>query len=302
MTPPDRWRTYAGGREPATSDTGIAGSARSLAAIKGRSPRVVAVTSGKGGVGKTQIVANLSVSLAELDRKVVVMDGDFGLANLDIIFGLAPRHHIGHVLCGGHAMSDICVQGPAGVKVIPSGNGLQALSDLTRAQRKRLAEEFARLDADTDYLLVDTAAGISRNVIDLLLASDEVVVVSTPESPAIIDAYAVIKIILAEAPDKNIQAVVNCAESASEAEEVFRQINSVVQRFLGREIEYLGHIERDARVVEALRDRMPVTHRFPDAPASRCFRDLARRMTRREGEVRSSEGLLWGKLINDWIN
>lgn len=302
MTPPDRWRAHAGGREPAARETGLAGSARGLAAMKGRTPRVVAVTSGKGGVGKTQIVANLSVSLAELDRKVVAMDGDFGLANLDIVFGLAPRHHMGHVLCGGHTMNDICVQGPAGVKVIPSGSGLQALSDLTRAQRRRLAEEFARLDADTDYLLIDTAAGISRNVIDLLLASDEVVVVSTPEPPAIIDAYAVIKIILAEAPDKNIQTVVNCAESASEAEEVFCQINSVVRRFLDRDIEYLGHIERDARVVEAVRGQVPVTHRFPDAPASRCFRDLARRMTRREGEARSSEGLLWEKLINDWIN
>jgi len=293
MTPPDRLSPHNCGRTAAV---------RGLAAPGGRTPRVIAVTSGKGGVGKTNIVANLSVSLAELDRKVIALDGDFGLANLDILFGIAPRYHLGHVLCGDRTMGDICVQGPAGVRIIPSGSGLQRMAELTRAQRSRLAGEFARIDADTDYVIIDTAAGISRNVIQFLLLAGEVIVVSTPEPAAIVDAYAVIKIVLAEAPDKNIQVVVNCAESASDAREVFGQIDSVVRRFLDRGIEYLGHIERDPRVPEAVRAQVPVAHRFPDSPAGRCFRLLAHRLTQREGEIRSSELLLWETLLNDWVN
>ena len=282
--------------------TEISESSGSLLELKGRGPKILAVTSGKGGVGKTNVVANLSVSLSELGKKIVVLDADFGLANLDVLLGLTPRYHLGHVLFGNKSLTEIMVQGPKGIRIIPASSGLQRMSELTLAQRNRLVESFTNLDSDTDYFIIDTAAGISRNVIHFLLSAQEVIVVSAPEPTAIVDAYAVIKIILAEDPKKHIQILINSVEHDEDAHEVFCQINSVVKRFLNREIDYLGHIERDFHVPQAVRSQMVVTHRFPNAPASRCFRELARRIAQREGKVPSSDGLVWEKLLNDWVN
>jgi flagellar biosynthesis protein FlhG len=179
---------------------------------------------------------------------------------------------------------------------------LQRMSELTVAQRNHLIESFTNLDSDTDYFIIDTAAGISRNVIHFLLAAQEVIVVSAPEPTAIVDAYAVIKIILAEDHDKNIQVLINSVERAEDAQEVFCQINSVVKRFLNREVGYLGHIERDSRVLQAIRSQILVTHRFPNATASRSFRNLARRMVQQEKSTHPVDGLVWEKLLNDWVN
>jgi flagellar biosynthesis protein FlhG len=269
--------------------------------IKGQGPNILAVTSGKGGVGKTNVVANLSVSLSEMGKKVVVLDADFGLANIDVLLGLTPRYHLGHVLFGNKTLTEIMVQGPKGIRIIPASSGLQRMSELTLAQRNHLVESFTSLDSETDYFIIDTAAGISRNVIHFLLSAQEVIVVSAPEPTAIVDAYAVIKIILAEDPKKPVQVLINSVESYEDAHEVFCQINSVVKRFLGREVDYLGHIERDSHVPQAVRSQMVVTHRFPNAPASRCFRTLAHRIAQQDS-ARSSDSLVWEKLLNDWVN
>lgn len=302
MTSSYRLHGNAGSQESKSRRTGIVDSKGSLLKSKDQGPQIIAVTSGKGGVGKTNVVANLSVSLSELGKKVVVLDADFGLANLDVLLGLTPRYHLGHVLYGNKTLSEIMVQGPKGIQIIPASSGLQRMSELTLAQRNHLIESFTHLDLDTDYFMIDTAAGISRNVIHFLLSAQEVIVVSAPEPTAIVDAYAVIKIILAEDHDKHIQVLINSVDNAEDAHEVFCQINSVVKRFLNREVDYLGHIERDAHVPQAVRSQMLVTHRFPNAPASRCFRDLARRVARQEGAAQLSDGLVWEKLLNDWVN
>jgi flagellar biosynthesis protein FlhG len=302
MTSLTRPHGVSGDRESKSRRTGIADSKGFMLPVKGQGPKIIAVTSGKGGVGKTNVVANLSVSLSELGKKIVVLDADFGLANLDVLLGLTPRYHLGHVLFGNKTLTEIMVQGPKGIQIIPASSGLQRMSELTLAQRNHLVESFTNLDSNTDYFIIDTAAGISRNVIHFLLSAQEVIVVSAPEPTAIVDAYAVIKIILAEDPKKPIQILINSVESAEDAHEVFCQINSVVKRFLSREISYLGHIERDSHVPQAVRCQMLVTHRFPNAPASRCFRDLARRIAHQENPVRSSDGLVWQKLLNDWVN
>jgi flagellar biosynthesis protein FlhG len=300
--PPFQLQGAAGNQQSKSHGTGISDSKESLLGIKGHGPKILAVTSGKGGVGKTNVVANLSVSLSELGKKIVVLDADFGLANIDVLLGLTPRYHLGHVLFGNKTLSEIMVQGPKGIRIIPASSGLQRMSELTLAQRNHLVESFANLDCDTDYFIIDTAAGISRNVIHFLLSAQEVIVVSAPEPTAIVDAYAVIKIILAEDHKKPIQVLINSVEHAEDAHEVYCQINSVVKRFLNREIDYLGHIERDAHVAQAVRSQMVVTHRFPNAPASRCFRELARRVVQQEGRTTLPEGLVWEKLLNDWVN
>jgi flagellar biosynthesis protein FlhG len=302
MTSSYRLHGAAGNQETKTRRADMMDSKGSVIQAKGSGPKVVAVTSGKGGVGKTNVVANLSVSLSELGKKVVVLDADFGLANLDVLLGLTPRYHLGHVLFGNKTLTEIMIQGPKGIRIIPASSGLQRMSELTLAQRNHLIESFTSLDTDIDYFIIDTAAGISRNVIHFLLSAQEVIVVSAPEPTAIVDAYAVIKIILAEDRKKPIQVLINSVEQAEDAHEVFCQINSVVKRFLNREIDYLGHIERDAHVPQAVRSQMLVTHRFPNAPASRCFRNLARRFAQQEMADQSVEGLVWEKLLNDWVN
>jgi flagellar biosynthesis protein FlhG len=179
---------------------------------------------------------------------------------------------------------------------------LQRLSELTSAQRTRLVESFAHLDSDTDYLIIDTAAGISHNVIHFLLSAHEVIVVSAPEPTAIVDAYAVIKIILAEDPSKLIHVLINSVKQETEAREVFTQINSVVNRFLNCNVAYLGHIERDSHVLQAVRSQVLVTHLYPNAPASRCFRSLALSVAQQENVSPSPGSLLWERLLNDWVN
>ena len=279
---------------------GIITSKEVLALGKERNTRFIAVTSGKGGVGKTNIVANLSVSLSELGKKVVVLDADFGLANLDVLLGLTPRYHLGHVLYGDKELGEIIVQGPEGIQIIPASSGLQQMSELTMLQRNRLVDGLRRLDMDIDYFIIDTAAGVSRNVVHFLISASEVFVVSAPEPTAIVDAYAIIKIILAEDSEKPIRVIVNSVKGAEDAHEVFCQINSVVKRFLNREVDYLGYVERDSHVNRAVKSQMLVALRFPNAPSSRCFRDLARNIVR--GENRAFDGLVWEKLVNDWIN
>jgi len=279
---------------------GVIGAKEAPALAKGRNTRFIAVTSGKGGVGKTNIVANLSFSLSELGKKVVVLDADFGLANLDVLLGLTPRYHLGHVLYGDKDIGEIIVQGPEGIQIIPASSGLQQMSELTLMQRNRLVEGFSRLDMGIDYFIIDTAAGVSRNVVHFLVSANEVFVVSAPEPTAIVDAYAIIKIILSEDSEKQIRVIVNSVKQAEDAYEVFCQINSVVKRFLNREVDYLGYVERDNYVQRAVKSQMLVTHRFPNAPASRCFRNLAQQIVRSEDHA--FDGMVWEKLLNDWIN
>ncbi len=302
MTPVSDRHHSAGSPEMKAGEADIAKKKESILQVKSPGPKILAVTSGKGGVGKTNVVANLSVSLSEMGKKVVVLDADFGLANLDVLLGLTPRYHLGHVLFGNKSLTEIMVQGPKGIRIIPASSGLQRMSELTLAQRNHLVESFADLDGDADYFIIDTAAGISRNVIHFLLSSQKVIVVSAPEPTAIVDAYAVIKIILAEEHEKPIHVLINSAENREDAHEVFCQINSVVKRFLNREVDYLGHIERDSHVPQAVRSQMLVTHRFPNAPASQCFRELARRIAQQESPAEVSDGLVWEKLLNDWVN
>ncbi len=264
--------------------------------------RIIAVTSGKGGVGKTNVVANLAVSLSELGKKVVVLDADFGLANIDVLLGLTPRFHLGHVLFGNKTLTEIMVQGPKGIRIIPASSGLQRLSELTQAQRDQLVESFADLDTDTDYFLIDTAAGISTNVIHFLMAAHEVIVISAPEPTAIVDAYATIKIILAADPEKQVRVLINSVQSESEAREVFTQINTVVKRFLNCEVSFIGHVERDGHVRQAVRSQVLVTHLFPNAPASRCFRNLAHTIVNQAKTAPMLDSPVWEKLLNDWVN
>lgn len=235
----------------------------------------IAVTSGKGGVGKTSVVINLAVALARLRHRVGILDADFGLGNVDVLLGLAPECHLGHMLSGEKDIEDILVQAVSGVQVIPASSGLRDLTALTRPQWLRLTAGLDRLCADLDYLLIDTAAGISDNVVELLVSAQRVLVVTSLEPSAMVDAYAVIKTLHAEAPDKEIAILVNGAHDADEGELVYRQLDVAATRFLHRSLRYYGYVPSDMAMRESVLQQRPVVDHRPQSPASRCFRMLA---------------------------
>jgi flagellar biosynthesis protein FlhG len=239
---------------------------------------IIAVTSGKGGVGKTNVVINLAASLARLGHRVGIIDADFGLGNVDVLLGLTPTHHVGHVLTGEKNIADITIQGPLGVKIIPAGSGVRELTALNAVQWRRFHKIIQAVSADLDFLLIDTAAGVSDNVVDLLQLAERVLVVTSYDPAAIVDAYAMIKILTTTGGKKDIGVVVNAARDAAEAGLVFRQIDIAATKFLDRSLRFDGYIVSDPGVREAVLGQRPIVEHLPQSPASRCFRILASRL------------------------
>lgn len=243
-----------------------------------RRAAVLAITSGKGGVGKTSLTINVAAALARSGHRVGVLDGDIGLGNVDVMLGLTTRSHLGDVLSGEKSLADVIVQGPEGISVIPAGNGIRGLTTLNSPQWQRLAAVVDEASRALDFLLVDTAPGVSDNVIGLAGLTDRVVVVTSYEPTAIVDAYAVIKLLNSAASDREIGVVVNAVRDAEQGELVFRQLSAAATRFLGVKLRYYGFVIRDTSVGDSVLEQRPVVGRTPEAPASRCFRRLALRV------------------------
>lgn len=239
---------------------------------------VIAVTSGKGGVGKTNVVVNVGVALARLGHRVGIVDADFGLGNVDVLLGLTPETHVGHLLAGEKGLADVVLRGPRGVQIVPASSGLQALTALTPAQRGRLHEAIDLLGRDLDFVLIDTASGISDNVMEMLHLAGRVVVVTSLEPCAVVDAYATTKILCTSAPDKEIGVVVNSVRDGDEAALAFRQLDMAATRFLGRRLRYYGFVTADPLMRESVVVQRAIVDHLPQAPAARCFRILASRI------------------------
>jgi flagellar biosynthesis protein FlhG len=212
------------------------------------STKVIAVTSGKGGVGKTNVVANLAFALTKLRKRVLVVDADLGLANLDILLGLTPRYTIEHLFQGTKSLRDIVIEGPGGMRILPASSGVQHLTELSAEQKLAFLAEVDSLEEPVDVMLIDTGAGISSNVLYFVLAAQDVVVVTCPEPTAITDAYALMKVLAREHDHRKFQLVVNSANSAQEAEMTFQKLNRATQQFLDISINLLGWIPYDAHV------------------------------------------------------
>jgi flagellar biosynthesis protein FlhG len=240
--------------------------------------KVIAFTSGKGGVGKTNIVANLAISLSKLGKRVVVLDADLGLANIDVLLGLTPKFHLGHLINGSKTLAEVIVEGPSKVRIIPASSGIQELTKLSPEQRTRILGKLQTLTSESDFLFIDTGAGISDNVLYFLTAAAEVIVVCQPEPTSIVDAYAVIKVLVTNDPEKQIKILVNCVEDGAEAQRVFDQISTVALRFLQRKLVLMGYIYKDSSIPMAVKDQSSVVTSFPNSNASRCFQALARQL------------------------
>jgi flagellar biosynthesis protein FlhG len=239
---------------------------------------IITITSGKGGVGKTSVVINLALSLARLGHRVGILDADFGLGNVDVQLGLTPQHHLGDYLTGEKSLEEITIRGPLGVRIIPSGSGIRSLTALDRAQWAQLSSVIHAISGDLDYLLLDTAAGISDNVVEPLAMAERILVVTSFEPAAVVDAYALIKIATGTQPNREIGLVVNGARDADEAAAVFRQLDVAASRFLHRSLRYYGFVLSDPSVREASLGQRAVVDHAPHGPASRCFRILASRL------------------------
>jgi len=238
----------------------------------------VAVTSGKGGVGKTSISVNLAVAMSRLGHDVGLVDADFALGNVDVFLGLAPEQHLGAVLTGARSVSDITLTGPSGIRVILASSGVRPLTTLDDQQWRRLVGAMDEAGQALDFLFFDTAPGISDNVLDIIGLADYVVVVTSYEPAAIVDAYAVIKLISVAAPAKPIGVVVNSARNPDEGSIVFRQISTAAQRFLNRSLRYDGYVPEDRSVRDSQLAQVPLVERESGSPASRSIRRLACRL------------------------
>lgn len=240
-----------------------------------KSPRIIAVASGKGGVGKTNLVVNLAIALSRLGKRVVVMDADLGLANVDILLGLLPMYNLLDVVQGVKTLEEIIIRGPSGVKIIPGGSGLVELANLAGDQRDRLVKGLMRLDELADIVLVDTGAGLSRTVLSFISAADELIVITTPEPTAITDAYSIIKVVVKYNIHKEVKLVVNQVRDQREGNDIADRFREVSNKFLQVGMQFLGEICSDPQVVRAVKQQQPFITLFPRTRASHDIEKIA---------------------------
>jgi len=246
--------------------------------------QVVAVSSGKGGVGKTNVVVNLAVASARQGRKVIVMDADLALGNVDIVLGVTPQYTIEDVLSGRQRLDHVLTPGPAGIHILPATSGGQEFSHLNYEQQLHLQSAFLQLPNPPDLLCIDCAAGISANVLYFSLVAHETLVVVTPDPSSLTDAYALVKVLSTRYHLRSFRLLINRAKNVQEGKEVFRKFSLVTDRFLTLRLDYVGCIPVDDYVGMAVSQQRAVCDLYPRAPSSRTFQSLAATVHRWTGD------------------
>jgi flagellar biosynthesis protein FlhG len=242
-----------------------------------RPVKVVAITGGKGGVGKTSLCANLALSLALMRRRVMVLDGDLGLANINLMFGIQAEATLRNVVLGTHALTDIVVDGPAGVKIVPGSSGFTEMTRLSAPEHAGIVRAFGALERDIDVLLVDTAPGISDCVLQFAGAAHYPLVVVRDEPASITDAYAIIKLLATERGAKELAVVTNQTRH-EDGRSLFTKLDRIVNRFLPVALKHAGNVPHDERLARAVKRRQPVVSAFPSSPAALAIKRLAGRI------------------------
>jgi len=238
--------------------------------------QVIAITGGKGGVGKTSVAVNLATALAALKRRVVLLDGDLGLANADVFLGLSPRYTLAHVLSGERTLDEIMVSAPQGFQLIPAAAGAADLAQLGAVEHLGLVQAFSALATRLDVLIVDTAAGLSHSVLQFSQAAQQVVVVICDEPASITDAYALVKVLSRNHGVQRFRVLANQMRSPGAGRELFQRFERVAARFLDVTLDYAGEIPDDECLRRSVRGQRPVLDEFPGSPASRAFKKLAK--------------------------
>lgn len=248
--------------------------------------RVITVTSGKGGVGKSNTAINLAIQFRKMGKRVIILDADFGLANIEIMFGAVPKHNLCDLIYQGKNIRDIITWGPMEVGFISGGSGIAGLSNLSRDYLNYIIVNLAELDAITDVIIVDTGAGISDAVLEFLVASGEILLVTTPEPTSITDSYSLLKALNRHprfrADDTQVKVISNRVDNAEEGKNLFTKLNSVVMRYLKIPISYLGSIPQDSQLAKAVMQQMPVSLQSPGAKSAKAYEEIAMKLMDKE--------------------
>ena len=241
--------------------------------------RVITITSGKGGVGKSNVAVNLAVWMKKCGKRVIIFDADFGLANVEVMFGAAPRYNLSDVLYHGKRIADVITEGPMGIGFISAGSGIVGLNNLSPDQMEAMVRSFAELDGLADIILIDTGAGISDQVLRMILASREVLLVTTPDPSSLTDSYSLLKALYTnpafERKGTKISVLANRVLSEEEGRSVYEKLNSVVFQFLQGSVFYAGMIPQDTALEKAVRQQQPVSLYLPFSRSAKAFERVA---------------------------
>ena len=237
--------------------------------------RVLSITSGKGGVGKTAVVSNVAVALAKQGKKVLIIDADLGLANIDVVLGISPEYNLNHFFNSERTLEEVMVEGPYGLKILPAGSGVQQYTRLDGQLKMRLIDSLDALEEHFDVVLIDTEAGISDNVTYFNVAAQDILVVTTPEPTAITDAYALMKLLSTQYHQKRFLLAVNAVRNADEGLDVFEKLTMVSGRYLDIFLDYLGCIPFDRKMHESVRQQQVMIDLYPDHKVTKAFNTLS---------------------------
>lgn len=240
--------------------------------------RVITVASGKGGVGKTNLSVNLAISLSKLGGRVLLMDADMSLANVDIMLGLQTKYNLSHVLDGQKTLREVIVDGPGGIRIIPAASGVKRMAQLSALENAGIINAFAELSDELDVLIVDTAAGIADSVVSYCRAAQEVIVVVCDEPASITDAYALIKVLSRDYQIRRFRLVANMSRSPAHSQRLYEKFSRVCEQFLQVNIDYFGTVPFDQALRDAVQKQVPVTLNQPMSPSAKAFRDMAKKL------------------------
>lgn len=258
---------------------------------KSNSARIISITSGKGGVGKTSISVNLAASMAKLGKKVLIIDADLGLSNVEIMLGVTPSYNLKHVITSKKEIEQIIINGPFNIDFISGGNGFLELAELSDIEREEILIKIQKLDELYDIIIVDTGAGISKNVTSFLEISDEVLVVATSEPTALTDAYSIVKVISEGGHGQNLGIIINRVNNRSEHEQASGVLINTAKKFLKADIKALGFIYEDVSVRKTIYKKTPFVISYPNSKASACIRSIMQKLDL-ENKGDSSNGIM----------
>ncbi len=272
--------------------------------------RVITITSGKGGVGKSSTSVNLAIQLSKLGKRVIIFDADFGLANVEVMLGIRPKYNLADLMFRGKELRDIVTEGPESIGFVSGGSGIQELTKLTRDQIIYLIQKLVQLDEMADLIIVDTGAGISDSVLEFVISSSEVLLIATPEPTSITDAYALLKSLKRKDDfmdsSTKIRMISNCISNPQEGIEIYEKLNTVVNKFLNINFEYIGGIPQDKMMSQAIMLQKPVSLAYPTSPAAKAIEELALKLCdldteipkERRGIAKLFTNLIRGNILN----
>lgn len=250
-------------------------------------PKIITVTSGKGGVGKSNFVVNLSLSLQKMGKKIMIFDADVGMGNDDVLMGYMPKYNVFDIIYSDKEIEEVVLTGPFGIKLLPGGSGMSKVDELTEYQRERFLKKLEKL-RDLDYIIMDTGAGINRSVLGFIACCEELIILTTPEPTSLTDAYSLIKAVDHFKIKAKAKVVVNRALDEHEANITFNKFNNAINNFLSIKVEYLGSISEDRKVVQAVRHQQPFIISYPNSDASHDVNQIAKKLI---GEIGNDKGL-----------